>query len=469
MNKRKKSIRMRILFMVLSLIVAIFLVVFAVFNLLVGEYIKSSVNEQLKGAKQIVFDERTPPKPPPDEQLPPEQSTEFIREIRRLPRGPVGRAEIMIVSGNYELIFPDANIIFIQNYDEINELAKKLKTERVDIQSNEIMPLKASGREYYFVSVEMPESYFGETAYLVYYIDMTAITSFSERINKVLLAVMGVAGILAAAIATILSGRIARPIRELTRFAVRIGQGDFSKSTLDYQDIELSELAGSMNKAAAQLDAYDREQKTFFQNVSHELRTPLQSIKCNAEGIEHGILDPIKSSRVIISETDRLSEMVEDLLYLSRIDNVTGSGHFEESDLREILSNCAERQRSLATERDIQFVFAFDDQPVNIYCDEKRMSRAFSNLISNAIRYAKSRIILSCHAKDDKIIISVVDDGEGIAIEDLPHIFNRFYKGNGGKHGIGLSIVKSVIEQHKGKIEVKSTGTGASFTIVLTA
>jgi signal transduction histidine kinase len=329
--------------------------------------------------------------------------------------------------------------------------------------------LKASGREYYFVSVEMPESYFGETAYLVYYIDMTAITSFSERINKVLLAVMGVAGILAAAIATILSGRIARPIRELTRFAVRIGQGDFSKSTLDYQDIELSELAGSMNKAAAQLDAYDREQKTFFQNVSHELRTPLQSIKCNAEGIEHGILDPIKSSRVIISETDRLSEMVEDLLYLSRIDNVTGSGHFEESDLREILSNCAERQRSLATERDIQFVFAFDDQPVNIYCDEKRMSRAFSNLISNAIRYAKSRIILSCHAKDDKIIISVVDDGEGIAIEDLPHIFNRFYKGNGGKHGIGLSIVKSVIEQHKGKIEVKSTGTGASFTIVLTA
>lgn len=457
--------------MVLLLIVVIFLVVFAVFNLLVGEYIKSSVNEQLKDAMQIVFDERNPPKHPPDEQLPPEQRTEFIREIRRLPRGPVGRADIMIVSGNYELIFPDANMIFIQNYDEINELATQLKAERVDIQSNEIMPLKlkASGREYYFVSVEMPESYFGETTYLVYYIDMTAITSFSERINIVLLAVMAVAGIVAAAIATLLSGRIAKPVRELTRFAVRIGQGDFSKSTLDYQDTELSELAGSMNKAAAQLEAYDSEQKTFFQNVSHELRTPLQSIKCNAEGIEHGILDQIKSSRVIISETDRLSEMVEDLLYLSRIDNLTVSGQFEECDLRELLSNCAERQRGLATERDIQFDFAFDDQPVNIYCDEKRMSRAFSNLISNAIRYAKSKIILSCHRKDDKIIISVVDDGEGIAIEDFPHIFDRFYKGNGGKHGIGLSIVKSVIEQHKGKIEVKSSGMGASFTIVLTA
>ncbi len=456
-SRRKISIRTRILVMVLSLIAVIFLVIFTVFNLLVREYIKGSINEQLKDVMQIVrYNEKG------------SQTTQrrvFIPDMRRLPRGPVGKAETIIVSENYELVFPDLNMIIIQHYDEIFELVKQLKTEQVELQSTEIMRLKASGREYFFVSVQIPEYLLPGNLFLIYFIDMTAITSFAERINVVLLAVMGIAGILAVVLVVFLSGKIAEPVRELTRFAVRIGEGDFSRSALKYGDIELAELAESMNKAAAQLDAYDKEQKTFFQNVSHELRTPLQSIRCNAEGIEHGILDQNQSSRVIISESDRLSELVEDLLYLSRIDSITPDSQFIECDLRELLSNSAERQSSLAAKRDLQFVFDFDDQPVNMNCDEKRLSRAFSNLISNAIRYAKRTITLSCRRENGVITIFVLDDGEGIAEEDLPHIFDRFYKGHGGKHGIGLSIVKSVIEQHNGKIEARNSAGGAAFKI----
>lgn len=464
MNMRKISIRTRILVIVLSLIAAIFLVVFAVFNLLLGEYIKNSVNEQLKDAMQIVFDEKTPQRQPLGELFLPGLRPQYTLDFRRLPGSAIGKAEAVIVSDNYELIFPDSNMIFMHNFDEMYALALQLKAEKMNLQSTEIMRLKASGREYYFVSLQMPEGVFRSSLYLIYYIDMTAITSFAERINNVLLVVMGLAGVLAAAIAAFLSGKIAEPVRELTRFAVRIGNGDFSKSTLNYGDIELAELAESMNKAAAQLDTYDKEQKTFFQNVSHEFRTPLQAIRCNAEGIEHGILEN-KSSRVIINETDRLSEMVEDLLYLSRIDSITASSNFDECDLRELLSNCAERQRSLAVEKGLQIVFEFDDQPVNMRCDEKRLSRAFSNLISNAIRYAKNKITLSCHQTNSGITIDVVDDGEGISNENLPHIFDRFYKANGGKHGIGLSIVKSVIEQHSGNIKAQNTERGTAFTI----
>lgn len=455
LDGRKISIRTRILVMVLSLIAAIFFMVLAVFNLLVGEYIKNSVHEQLMDARQIVYD-GTPLEPRP----------EYILDTPRLPRGPMGKAEAVVVSEDYELIFPDAGMAFMRNYDDIRALVTQLKTERVDLQSKEIMRVKAFDREYYFVSAKMPENRFGGMSYLVYYIDMTAIKSFADRINVVLLAVMGIAGILAAAITTLLSGLIAKPVKELTQFAVRIGKGDFSQNALNYGDIELAELAESMNKAAAQLDAYDKEQKKFFQNVSHELRTPLQAIKCNAEGIEHGILDPQKSGRVIISETDRLSEMVEDLLYLSHIDSISKRVHYVECDLREFLSNCAERQRTLAAERGIRFVFAFDDQPINFHCDEKHMSRAFSNLISNAIRYAKSTIILSCRQINGGIVISVTDDGEGIPTDDLPHVFDRFYRGKGGKHGIGLSIVKSVVELHNGRVEVQSTDTGTAFTII---
>jgi two-component system, OmpR family, sensor histidine kinase CssS len=221
-----------------------------------------------------------------------------------------------------------------------------------------------------------------------------------------------------------------------------------------------------MNTAAAQLDSYDREQKTFFQNVSHELRTPLQSIRCSAEGIEHGILEQRQASRIIIAETDRLSDMVEDLLYLSRIDSISLSDERSECDLREIISNCAERQRGVAMERGLKYVFNFAPHPVHFYCVEKHLSRAFSNLISNAIRYAEKVITLTCHQDGKEIIVTVKDDGPGIPEKDLPFIFDRFYSGKGGKHGIGLAIVKTVIEQHYGTIKVKSDTIGSTFTVI---
>lgn len=172
---------------------------------------------------------------------------------------------------------------------------------------------------------------------------------------------------------------------------------------------------------------------------------------------------------MIISETDRLGEMVEDLLCLSRIDSISKQLQPVEYDLRELLSNSTERQRNLAAERGLRFAFDFDEEPVMLPCDEKSICRAFSNLIANAIRYASSRITLTCRRAGSRIIIAVVDDGPGIAAEDLPHIFDRFYKGKGGKHGIGLSIVKAVIEQHQGSIAVRSSPGETAFTITFTS
>jgi signal transduction histidine kinase len=295
---------------------------------------------------------------------------------------------------------------------------------------------------------------------------MTSISAFANRINTVLLVVMGMAGLMAFVIAVIVSGKIAKPVRELTRFAVRIGTGDFTKNNTRYHDVELVELADSMNKAAAQLDAYDNEQKTFFQNVSHELRTPLQTIRSNAEGVLHGILEPTAASKVIIGETDELTEMVEDLLCISRIDSFQNSKAVDEYDLRELISSCAERQRSLANERGLAYAFYFDEEPVLFRCDAKHLTRAFSNLISNAIRYARHKITFSCQLMDDRITVSITDDGEGIAAQDLKQVFDRFYKGPRGKHGIGLSIVKTITTSYKGRVEVQSSEAGSSFSMI---
>lgn len=462
---KKMSIRTRILVMVLSLIAFVFLMVMVVFNLLVGEYIKSSVNEQLQDAINMVYEEEIMSELLPDRQLPPAQMPEETPARQRPLRGAMDRSEVMVIAADYTLLFPNPSVSFVRNYEEITALAAQLENEQTDLHSSEITRVKAADREYYFVATSAPASQFGPGARLVYYVDMTALKSFADRINIVLLMVMAIAGLLAVMISIFFSGLIARPIRELTQFAVQIGRGDFSRNNFSYNDLELAELAASMNKAAAQLEAYDAEQKQFFQNVSHELRTPLQAIKSNAEGTRQGILDPVKSSGVIISETDRLSEMVEDLLYLSRIDSITASSKLEECDLRELLSNCVWSLKSLAEERQIQFIFDFDEQPVNMYCDARHMSRAFANIIANAIRYAAASITLTCRQAEGKITIMAADDGAGIASKDLPHIFDRFYKGSNGNHGIGLAIVKSIVEQHHGRIEAQNTAAGALFTI----
>jgi|GEM_PF-3190572 len=135
-SKFRISIRTRILGMVLLLIAAVFLVILTVFNLLVQEYIKSSVNTQLEEAVKAM-DVSYPRYISPGVQSPLVPGTEFIPDLRRLPRGPLGKAEAFIISANYELIFPDSNMVFMRNYEEINALVTQLKTERINLQSEE--------------------------------------------------------------------------------------------------------------------------------------------------------------------------------------------------------------------------------------------------------------------------------------------------------------------------------------------
>ncbi len=461
----KVSIRTRILTLVLLLVIFIFAVILSIFNLLLAEYIKSSIIEQFKDVIMTTSREHYLERIPSLDVFSHGQRRGLIPEEKVFRKGFLESDDVLILTQDYEIVFPSESMYFLQNYEAMRDLAIVLKNEQADLKNSQIMQTRANDREYSFVSIPMRKDRAGENYYFIYSIDMTAARSFANRLNYVLLVVMGLAGALAVIMAVFLSGEIAKPIRELTRFATRIGNGNFLKSVIKYGDKELSELADSMNKAASQLDAYDREQKMFFQNVSHELRTPLQAIKCNAEGIECGILDHRKSSGIIIKETDRLTEMVEDLLYLSQMDNITSSSQYEDCDLREILSNCAERQKSLAAEQKVQYVFEFDSSPVSMRCYEKHMFRAFFNLISNAIRYAKTTITLACHNTINGIIISVADDGDGISKEDIPQIFNRFYKGKDGNYGIGLSIVKTIIEQHEGGITVQSCSKGTVFKI----
>jgi len=303
--------------------------------------------------------------------------------------------------------------------------------------------------------------------YAVFYINMTDMYQLETNLSRLLWITMLVALAGALFAASMIAARITGPIKHLSSFARRIGDGDYGKLDEDFKDLELHDLKNGMNDTPRKLEEYDTDQRVFFQNVSHELRTPLQNIKNNAEGIEHDLLDKDRASALIRQETDKLSELVEDIRYLSRLEARSRDMEQSENDLRETLSYTVERYSNLLKRNGINVRYDFQDETVMFTYDEKSIERAFQNLLSNAVRYAKDEIRVSCREMDGRIVISVADNGKGIKEDELPRIFDRFYKGENGVHGIGLSIVKSIVNSYGGRIEVETGPTGTVFTIFL--
>ena len=445
------SMRSRLLVVLTTVMLAVFISIIVVFNVLVNNYISSTSTSQLSTASTI----RNPTTGQPE-------TIVSIPDLSQASPGQLNiRPAVFMVDAGFSTTVPNnastAEVVTAQR------IADYMKVSGVQLASTVNRLVNTDTGSYFIRCVPDEEN----SQFLVFYVDVTGIMNFASRVNFFLVLIMLAAVAITFGATIVVAQRMTRPLASLTSFSQRIGKGDFTPCTETFHDQELASLANSMNHTANQLESYDKEQKTFFQNASHELRTPLMSITCYAEGIAYGIMDPGAASKTILSETDRLSGMVEDLLSVSRIDNITNEQNVVACDVREILVSVADEQRSLAAEKNLTFTLDFDDKLPSIPGNDKTLHRAFSNLVSNAVRYARSEITLSCTSDNATVRVEVSDDGPGIGPEDLPHIFERFYKGPGGNHGIGLSIVKSVAEQHHGQIQVRSSGGKTVFTMTL--
>ena len=207
-------------------------------------------------------------------------------------------------------------------------------------------------------------------------------------------------------------------------------------------------------------------QQTFFQNASHELKTPLMAIQGYAEGIQAGVMDTGGAADVILEESDRMTELVEELLDISKIDMGRQRLTLSETDVRELLYDSIRAVEPTAA-GGIAIVPDFPEEPVMVSCDDTQLRRAVTNILSNGVRYARSELRLTCRADKRHVTIRIQDDGDGIAEEDIPHIFDRFYMGRSGKSGIGLALTKEIIHLHKGTIRAYNGDGGAVFEITL--
>lgn len=280
-----------------------------------------------------------------------------------------------------------------------------------------------------------------------------------------------------------LAGRALKPVDEITRSAQRITAENLSQRLVVVNpNDEIGRLAETFNSTLSRLEASFIRTKRFFADISHELRTPLTIIRGEAEVGMKWAKDPEEFREIMTStldEANRMSAIVESLLELSRAEE--GGLHLEshEIDIPQFLSGLAKefQQQSRITEQNKKVVITHSSQ-VCVLGDQRRLRQVFLNLLDNALKYTPEggTVRVGISGANNVVMISVSDDGPGIPPEDIPHIFERFYRvdksrnrGDGGS-GLGLSLVKSLLEAHGGTVSVTSTvGKGSVFTVTLPA
>ena len=332
---------------------------------------------------------------------------------------------------------------------------------------------------YKFINVEYT-SYQGQSEseydeyYLLVYIDTSSYYSFTTAINVAIFRAIIVAVLASTVISIILAFPLFFSSMKLSKFATRVGKGDFTPVKGRIMSAELSNLGYNMNKMAQKLEQADIEQKTFFQNASHELRTPLMSIQGYAEGIKYDVFNETEKNGavdVIISETTRLTKLVENLLSISKMD-MSRSGNYTVKktiiNVQELSEDIVARVRGNFLLDGKELVTDIKAEDSYICANENDILRMLENIFSNCNRYASKQVDFSVLKIKDNIQFVISDDGPGIAENVLPTLFDRFAKGSDGKHGIGLALARAIAEEHDGSITADNkTEGGAIFVITL--
>ncbi|MCA0757865.1 HAMP domain-containing histidine kinase [Paenibacillus sp. N4] len=272
-----------------------------------------------------------------------------------------------------------------------------------------------------------------------------------------------------------LAQRIVMPIRELTRAARYMAEGDWTRRALKRNDDEIGQLAETFNTMVIELSKREKLKNDFISSISHELRTPLTSIKGWSETLKESKPteddEEVKLGLSIISkETERLSGLVEDLLDFSKLSARTMELHTEVLDLtgpvRETVNQLAVREEKMK----VRLLAVYGKEPVIVKGDANRLKQVMINLLDNAFKFtpAGGTIRVAVTAEAEHALLTVADTGSGIAAEDLPHVTEKFYKANTGQggSGLGLAICKEIIELHGGQLTVDSErGAGTVVTI----
>lgn len=295
------------------------------------------------------------------------------------------------------------------------------------------------------------------------------------------------AGGIAMALGHFFSETLTRRIVALNQAAKKIAHGQFEVRVQVSGRDEMAQLADTFNQMATQLESASHKQKQLdilrkdlIAWVSHDLQTPLASIQAIVEALADGVVeDPDTSQRYLRTaqrEIQSLSTLIDDLFQVAQIDAGGLKLDLEANSLMDLISDTIESFSRLASKKGIKLEGEVQRDVDPVYMDVQRIGRVLSNLVTNALRHTPEggKVSVKGSRIEELILVSVTDTGEGVRQEDLPHIFERFYRGEksrsrrSGGAGLGLSIVKGIINAHEGQIRVENQDTGGvSFIFTL--
>ncbi|MFZ1043937.1 MAG: HAMP domain-containing sensor histidine kinase [Anaerolineales bacterium] len=272
--------------------------------------------------------------------------------------------------------------------------------------------------------------------------------------------------------------RMSVPLDDLLDASNKVAEGDYSARVDERGPQVVRSLARGFNSMASRLQVNDQQRRAMLADVSHELRTPLTIIQGNVEAILDGVY-PADEARLksILEETQILSRLVEDLRTLALAESGALQLKLESTDVAALVRETASAFQAQADAADVKMELSLSDKPLSLEIDPERIRQVLTNLISNALRYSprgssiKIDVTESTVSPERRVLVSVEDSGPGIASEDLPHVFDRFYKSRDSRGmGLGLSIARYIIEAHGGEIKAESAeGRGTKIWFSLPA
>lgn len=400
-----------------------------------------------------------------------DSSANFSAEVRNMLEtfNEKDKIELMAINSKGRVVLtssgfsPDSDYV-MPDYEDAMELGEGSYIGRLTSDGEKILavsvPLSSFSSEY--SSVRM----------------VTSLTEIDNTIKGYIIFVTAVCSAIILIIMTMglyFAGSIVKPIRQISGITRKFAMGDFSVRIQSNTDDEIGELCTAINHMADELSSAEAMKNEFISSVSHELRTPLTAIKGWAETLMvDGGENPDtmkKGVGVIVNETERLSQMVEELLDFSRMQN----GHFtlqnSTLDILAELGDAVLMYSDKARREQIKIIYDEPEMLPFVFGDKNRIRQVFINVIDNALKYSEpdGTVTIKAGEKDGKIHVSVKDTGCGIKESDLSKVKTKFYKANHTRRGsgIGLAVADEIIAMHGGKLEIYSAGEGKGTTVTI--
>ena len=379
-----------------------------------------------------------------------ESSKALLRSVRLQLRDQPYNGIFLIFNSKQKLVFPQSS-----NDRNIYPISALEEQCRRMIQSGELISGKTSrillSEDFWYISMYVfPSSTPVRAKYFVSVVQIPDSSVFWNYTRKLYIAILIASVFLSSFLVWGIARTISVPIQHLCLQIQRINGETDAQIQDSYSLNELEALKRSYNQMEEMIRRSEEEKRQFFQNASHDLKTPLASITGYSQGIVSNVIkDHQKAASIILSESLRMTDLVESILSLSKMDSHTFDLHPTDLEVMEFLDECVD---IMSTIRRDCVIHLEAERPLMIRTDPELLKRVIQNILSNCLRYADHEILIRMSTDGNSLILLIQDDGPGFLEKDLPHIFERFYKGDGGKNGIGLSIVWTGIHYLGGSI-----------------